>query len=135
MLVVLFVVSFKEFFWVMNVKVIFCTKLCFTSPTGWRFKRPSRLYSLWIHLFNVGSFVWGTTAQRVWGTCEVRIAKRLPKPDFISRWWLQNDLLDTICMVLVIGWHARQVNTLNTWWKDGTILCRETIESNVKVCP
>jgi hypothetical protein len=38
-------------------------------------------------------------------------------------------------MVLVIGWHARQVNTLNTWWKDGTILCRETIESNVKVCP
>lgn len=34
MLVVLFVVSVKEFFWVMNVKVIFCTKLCFTSPTG-----------------------------------------------------------------------------------------------------
>jgi hypothetical protein len=23
---------------------------------------------------------------RVWGTCEGRIAKRLPKPDFISRW-------------------------------------------------
>jgi hypothetical protein len=84
---------------------------------------------------NVGSFVWGTTAQRVWGTCKGRIAKRLPKPDFISRWWLQNDLPDTSCMVLVTGWHTRQVNTLNTQWKDGTILCRETIESKVKTCP
>jgi hypothetical protein len=35
---------------------------------------------------NVGSFVGGTTAQRVCGTCEGTRAKRLPKPDFIIRW-------------------------------------------------